>query len=195
MLLRGCHAACRSLKITGCSWPSTCSVRVVGSYWQEDLGWLKSLILLNAHSLLTLSLCRPSINLRDRTSLFLVALTLAHKSAALLLLGFLWCNSERDLDNLIQKALSSSHPAASTPAPEASGSGPESVLGQECEVHFPMDEEWYKAVVRGYDRATKLHNIWYFYDEEVRSPFGTLSAIYKLPQHFWKLPCMSPACV
>ena len=30
-----------------------------------------------------------------------------------------------------------------------------------------MDKEWYKATVRGYDRANKLHNIWYFYDEEV----------------------------
>lgn len=43
------------------------------------------------------------------------------------------------------------------------------MLGQQCEVHFPEDKEWYKAVVRGYDRASKLHNLWYFYDEEVRT--------------------------
>ena len=42
------------------------------------------------------------------------------------------------------------------------------MLGQPCEVHFLEDQEWYKAVVRGYDRATKLHNLWYSFDEEVR---------------------------
>ena len=51
---------------------------------------------------------------------------------------------------------------------ESASSGPESVLGQHCEVHFLEDREWYRAVVRGYDRTTKLHNLWYYFDEEVR---------------------------
>ena len=55
---------------------------------------------------------------------------------------------------------------AITPPQPPQGSGPAAVLGQICEVHFVEDKEWYKAIVRGYDKASKLHNLWYFYDEE-----------------------------
>lgn len=36
-----------------------------------------------------------------------------------------------------------------------------------CRVWHEADDDWYEAVVRGYDRRTKLHNLWYPYDEEV----------------------------
>lgn len=60
------------------------------------------------------------------------------------------------------------------------GSGPASVLGQICEVHFLEDKEWYKAIVRGYDKASKFHNLWYYFDEEVSS--------FQLPSlSFWDI--------
>lgn len=51
--------------------------------------------------------------------------------------------------------------------PEPTGTGPASVVGHHCEVQFVEDSEWYRAMVRGYDRANKLHNLWYYYDGEV----------------------------
>ena len=35
-------------------------------------------------------------------------------------------------------------------------------------VWFEGDADWYEAVVRGFDRQRKLHNLWYPYDQEVR---------------------------
>lgn len=49
-------------------------------------------------------------------------------------------------------------------------------MGQKCEVHFPEDGEWYAAVVRGFDRASKLHNLWYFYDQEVGTRVWSIAA-------------------
>ena len=60
--------------------------------------------------------------------------------------------------------------------PEATGTGPASVLGHYCDVKFEEDSEWYRAIVRGYDRATKLHNLWYEYDGEVR-PFSVTNCL------------------
>lgn len=52
--------------------------------------------------------------------------------------------------------------------PEAAGTGPASVVGHHCEVQILEDSEWYRAIVRGFDRASKLHNLWYYYDGEVQ---------------------------
>ena len=41
-------------------------------------------------------------------------------------------------------------------------------MGQRCRVWYEADDDWYEAVIRGYDRHTRLHNLWYPYDEEVR---------------------------
>lgn len=43
-------------------------------------------------------------------------------------------------------------------------------MGQRCRLCFMDDDDWYEAVVRGFDRRTKLHNLWYPYDEEVGGP-------------------------
>lgn len=46
-------------------------------------------------------------------------------------------------------------------------SGPAARVGQRCRVHWEEDNDWYEAVVRGYDEETKKHNLWYPYDQEV----------------------------
>ncbi len=64
---------------------------------------------------------------------------------------------------LLERIFGSQEAASSRPK-----SGPESHVGQRCRVWFEADDDWYEAVIRGYDRQTKLHNLWYPYDEEVR---------------------------
>lgn len=64
--------------------------------------------------------------------------------------------------------------AAPAAPPEATGTGPASVVGHNCEVHFVDDSEWYRAFVRAFDRATKLHNLWYYCDGEVQTSLQNL---------------------
>ena len=42
---------------------------------------------------------------------------------------------------------------------------------------FEGDADWYEAVVRGFDRQRKLHNLWYPYDEEVRKSRARLKTL------------------
>ncbi len=64
---------------------------------------------------------------------------------------------------LLERIFGSQEAASSRPK-----SGPESRVGQRCRVWFEADDDWYEAVIRGYDRQSRLHNLWYPYDEEVR---------------------------
>ena len=60
-------------------------------------------------------------------------------------------------------------------------------------VWFEGDADWYEAVVRGFDRQRKLHNLWYPYDEEVRTPCSagstalTSRALFRLQELNWCL--------
>ena len=73
---------------------------------------------------------------------------------------FLPCSGLEEL--LLERIFGSQEAASSRPR-----SGPESRVGTRCRVYFDGDDDWYEAVIRGYDRQTKLHNVWYPYDEEV----------------------------
>ena len=60
------------------------------------------------------------------------------------------------------------------------------MVGHHCEVQFLEDSEWYRAIVRGFDRATKLHNLWYYYDGEVQISFYLLSS-NEIDKYLWLL--------
>lgn len=64
---------------------------------------------------------------------------------------------------MLERIFGSQEAASSRPK-----TGPESRVGQRCRVWYEADDDWYEAVIRGYDRHTRLHNVWYPYDEEVR---------------------------
>lgn len=45
---------------------------------------------------------------------------------------------------------------------------PQAWVGRHCKILWPNDEEWYEAAVRAYDDRIGRHNVWYFYDQQVR---------------------------
>ena len=62
---------------------------------------------------------------------------------------------------------------APSPAPEPNPvtflADPVGCVGQKCKILWPDDDTWYEGVVRAYNSATRQHNVWYYYDEQVRA--------------------------
>ena len=45
----------------------------------------------------------------------------------------------------------------------------EAVVGRRIEIHWPLDEAWYEALVSAYDDATKRHEVRYVDDDVVEA--------------------------
>ena len=43
----------------------------------------------------------------------------------------------------------------------------EALVGRRIEIHWPLDEAWYEALVSAYDDATKRHEVRYVDDDVV----------------------------
>ena len=54
------------------------------------------------------------------------------------------------------------------------------LVGERCRVFWPNDEEWYEAVVAGFEPVTARHSLKYTSDADVRPPPPFCStAVYK----------------
>ena len=63
-------------------------------------------------------------------------------------------------------------PGAGTSAGTSAGMGAvsgEALVGRRIEIHWPLDEAWYEALVSAYDDATKRHEVRYVDDDVVEA--------------------------